>query len=385
MKNILSLIVIAFTAYSCTTPPTKTYNYDLDFIRKNTEVIELSSEDGQSRVMITPHYQGRVISSSNNGLKGTSNGWVNYNAFDNDSLNTGQNIGGEDRLWIGPLGGQYSFYYQQIKPIYEDNWKVPNAFNAEPYEVINQSKSLVLMYKEMQLRNFIGTEFNIRVNKTISLLKKHEIETNLGIKLNSSIKAVAFNSKHSLINKDTIQWTKQSGLPCIWSLAMLPGSDNTNVYIPLKKDVKLNEVGIYLSDINEDRILINNGILKYKADGKYRNKLGFNPDVLMGNTFASLSPENKTLTIVQYQRTDDTLYFNSEVSIQDNPYLGEPIQVYNHGPMDFSEPNENAFYELESTSAMKELMPNDSITHFQRVYHLSGELAQLENILKQIQ
>lgn len=385
MKKILLSIMAASAILSCTTSHTKNYKNDLNFIQEKTDVVELTSEDGQSRVLITPKYQGRVISSSNKGLNGTSNGWVNYNAFHNDSLNTGQNIGGEDRLWIGPLGGQYSFYYQQISPINEDNWQVPEPFNAQPYQLLSKSLNEAKMCKEMHLSNFIGTEFNLLVNKTITLLSNDEIEKQLNIKLNENIKVVAFNSKHSLINKDTVQWTKETGLPCIWSLAMLPGSDKTQVFIPLKEKVQINDIGNYLSDINEDRISINGNILEYKADGKYRNKLGFKPEVLKGNTFASFTPENKTLTIVQYQRTNDSLYFNSEVSIQENPYLGEPIQVYNHGPMDFSEPKENAFYELESTSAMKELMPNDSITHYQTIYHLNGDLEELKRILNQIQ
>ena len=49
-----------------------TYGYDLAFIRKhNIEVLELSSDDGLSKVMVIPAWQGRAMTTTSGGDKGT--------------------------------------------------------------------------------------------------------------------------------------------------------------------------------------------------------------------------------------------------------------------------------------------------------------------------
>ena len=49
-----------------------TYGYDLAFIRKhNIEVLELSSDDGLSKVMVIPAWQGRVMTTTSGGDEGT--------------------------------------------------------------------------------------------------------------------------------------------------------------------------------------------------------------------------------------------------------------------------------------------------------------------------
>ena len=55
--------------------------------------------------------------------------------------------------------------------------------------------------------------------------------------------------------------------------------------------------------------------------------------------------------------TNDSLYANSYVTKQKNPYKGEVIPIYNDGPMDYSPTNKHSFFELESTSSMRELQP----------------------------
>ncbi|HEY4761774.1 MAG TPA: DUF6786 family protein, partial [Thermoguttaceae bacterium] len=78
-----------------------------DFLAKHTKLIELSNPDG-ARVAVAPEYQGRVMTSSCDGLDGVSFGFVNRDFIAAGKLNKQfNNYGGEERLWISPEGGQF--------------------------------------------------------------------------------------------------------------------------------------------------------------------------------------------------------------------------------------------------------------------------------------
>ena len=55
------------------------YAYDAQFLKENgIEYTELVSADGNSKVMIIPAWQGRVMTTSASGDEGDSYGWINY-------------------------------------------------------------------------------------------------------------------------------------------------------------------------------------------------------------------------------------------------------------------------------------------------------------------
>lgn len=103
MKAIAGILFISFFWLSCSKHESIKYADDLELLQKYTQVIELTSSNGESRIAITPDFQGKVMTSSCTGLSGLSNGWVNRSSLKNDSLPTGAFAGGEDRVWIGGL------------------------------------------------------------------------------------------------------------------------------------------------------------------------------------------------------------------------------------------------------------------------------------------
>jgi len=59
-------------------PAKGTYGYDAAFLKKHLkQTIELFNEEG-ARVLLTPDYQGRVMTSSAGKDTGNSFGWINY-------------------------------------------------------------------------------------------------------------------------------------------------------------------------------------------------------------------------------------------------------------------------------------------------------------------
>ena len=129
IKAILGLLVV----FSCSNSKERVYVEDIESIAAKTKVIELISDNGKGRIAIAPAVQGKVLTTTYGGLQGASNGWLNQKAIEADHLAVAA-IGGEDRVWFGPLGSQHSFYFQQKRPLDQDNWLVPPSLSVEPYE-----------------------------------------------------------------------------------------------------------------------------------------------------------------------------------------------------------------------------------------------------------
>ena len=82
-----------------------TFGYDLNFLQGKDSVLVLKNKSGKGQLIVSAKYQGKVFTSTAEGLAGKSFGWINYPAFDGE-LNQHMNAyGGENRLWLGPEGG----------------------------------------------------------------------------------------------------------------------------------------------------------------------------------------------------------------------------------------------------------------------------------------
>src|SRR6266487_5761179 len=113
------------------------YVYDFDFIKKHTKkFIELSDEQGNAKILLSPDYQGRVLTSTATGDNGTSFGWINYDLIASGKKRKQFNpAGGEERFWIGPEGGQYSIYFKAGDSFNINHWQVPAIIDTIPYNI----------------------------------------------------------------------------------------------------------------------------------------------------------------------------------------------------------------------------------------------------------
>ena len=55
-----------------------TFGYDLNYLSDKDSLIILKSPDDQAQVILSAKYQGKVFTSTANGLDGNSLGFVNY-------------------------------------------------------------------------------------------------------------------------------------------------------------------------------------------------------------------------------------------------------------------------------------------------------------------
>ena len=78
------------------------YAYDAQFLKDHgIEYTELVSADGNSKVMVIPAWQGRVMTTSASGDEGDSYGWINYRFINEGKVSSQFNpVGGEERFWL---------------------------------------------------------------------------------------------------------------------------------------------------------------------------------------------------------------------------------------------------------------------------------------------
>ena len=362
-----------------------TYAYDKHFLEnRGIETVELTSPDGKARALAVPAWQGRVATSSAAGKKGRSFGWINHKFIESGELSDQfNNYGGEERFWLGPEGGENSWYFakgaEQIFP----NWKVPAPFDTEIFETVCKGASGATFGKDVTLVNAKGAEFRMRMQRKISILDRASLENLLGIDVNG-LQFVAYNSENTITNKGDEAWTDQSGMPSVWMLGMFNPSETTTVFIPYDKSGEGRVVkDDYFGTMPDGRLKAENGVIEFSIDGKFRSKIGVSGTRTKGRVLA-FDPEQGTLTILLTAVPPRGARFvNSQWGMQDDAFGGDALNSYNDGPTEDGTLM-GPFYEIESSSPAAALDPGESLTHAQTTIHLEGPAGKLKEILAKL-
>ncbi|MBC7400339.1 MAG: hypothetical protein H7289_10365 [Mucilaginibacter sp.] len=373
----------AATADSAVTYAKGTYGYDLNFLKKNDSVLVLKNEDGLAQIIVSAKYQGKVFTSTADGLKGRSFGWINYKTFATDTDSHMNAYGSEDRLWLGPEGGKFSLFFKPGTKMEFPFWHTPKAFDTEAWNIVSSDDKKVSLTKDMDLLNYAGTQLKIKVGRDIAILDNATIETDLGIKLTAETKAVGFKTDNSLTNAGTTEWTQTTGAPCMWNLDMFTPSPKVVIIIPYinAKAAKIATTD-YFGQIPADRISYKNNVLYFKADGKSRGKLGITPKRAMP-VIGSYDAENNVLTIAKFDVDNNGLYLNQEWRTDREPLSGDAVNSYNDGPL-ANGSQMGPFYEIESVSPAAFLKPGGKLQHQHKVFHFTGDKAALNSIAQKV-
>ncbi len=362
-----------------------TFGEDVEFLRKHTEVIVLTESAGEAQLAVAPAYQGRVMTSTAEGPGGLSFGWINKEFIASGEVQPHINVyGGEERFWTGPEGGQFSVYFPKGSAFDFERWQVPAVIDTEPFEVVSQSGDKAAFRKKATLVNWSGATFEIQIDRTIRLLGKEEASEKLGSAVGETVSMAAYETESKITNTGKKEWKKETGLLSIWILSMLRPSPETTVVIPFNAGdektlgPKVNDD--YFGKVPEDRLVLKEEVIYFKADGKYRSKIGLSArraKPILG----SYDEKNKVLTLVQYSKPKDaTDYVNNTWRIQENPYDGDVVNSYNDGPLEGGGKQLGPFYELETLSPALKLKPNESGSHIHRVFHFVGPEDELDKI-----
>jgi hypothetical protein len=357
------------------------FGYDLAFLQKHDSVIVLSNADSSSQVIVSAKYQGKVFTSTAEGMRGKSFGWVHYSAFDGPADIHMNAYGGENRLWLGPEGGNYSLFFPPGKEQVFTNWKTPAAFDTESWQLVQRSADRALLQKDMQLVNYRGSTLLLNIRRELRLMNIKTIGEKLGTSLDG-VKSVGYETDNILTNTGSVAWTDTTGMPCLWVLDMFPPSAGTTIMIPYDRAVPKPANTGYFGEIAKDRIHTDAGILYFKADGAARGKLGIVPAAAK-NVAGSYDAGNQVLTIVWFTLDNKAAYLNQEWGTVKPAISGDAVNAYNDGPLADGK-QMGPFYELESVSPAARLLPGQALTHSHSVIHLTGDKKALDRIAQKI-
>jgi hypothetical protein len=390
-KHFLISLLVAISISSCQTKQKTmqtfekgTYGYDLNFLKKHKKPIEL--QNGDARILISPEYQGRVMTSSANGESGLSFGWINHDLIESGEIKKQLNaVGGEERFWLGPEGGQYSIFFKPGSTFDFANWQTPAAIDTETFDLVESNESEAEFSKSVQITNYAGFQFNFEINRKIMLLDNQSIKNELGIVYRDDVKSVGYSTQNQLKNRGSEVWTKETGLLSVWLLGMFNPSDEVTIIVPYKTEAESDYIvkDDYFGKIPGDRLVIKNGIVYLKGDGKQRGKIGIPPQRALP-VIGSYDAANKILTVLKCEIPEGvTDYVNSAWEMQEFPFKGDAINSYNDGPLEDGT-QMGPFYELETSSPALALKPNETAVYKQSTIHFEGTEEELNAICQQV-
>ena len=377
MKQLFLFTCLSILAFACVnkkTQPVKevrqdsvpkkgSFGFDLAFLKKHKDVLVLSDSGSQAKIAIVKDYQARVMTSTAMGDEGNSYGWLNYELIGSGKSQPHFNpLGGEDRFWIGPEGGQYAVFFKKGDPFDFNHWQTPALIDTEPFELVSVNPTEATFKKSSLLTNYQGYEFNFEVHRQIKLLSNDAIQREFGI-VTRNLKSVAFESRNAIINTGKKSWTRKNGLLSIWILGMYNPSDKTTIILPYEKSTDFTKkvTDNYFGAIPSDRIVKSDSLLLLKGDGRHRGKVGIAPTIAK-NVAGSYDAGRHILTLVKFDVDKSADYVNSKWEMQKEPYRGDVVNSYNDGPL-ADGGQLGPFYELESSSPAKELKPISSLNY----------------------
>ncbi len=368
----------------------KTFGEDISFLKQHVHTIILENHEGAA-IAIVPAWQGRTMTSTAQGHGGISYGWVNYDLIESGRIDPQVNLyGGEDRIWISPEGSQFSFFFRPGDPLLFSHWRCPSLVDTLPFSVIRSTHNTVDLCNQGTLTNYQGVPFEIRLERSVTLLERNDVENLLAVSCSPQLRMVAHESQNRLVNVGQSAWRSKTGLPSIWILCMNKPSSQATIVIPFQRGSE-SELGKivtsdYFGPLDESRLKADSdrGLIYFLGDGRYRSKLGLSfkrSRPILG----SWDEEIQALTVVQFNLPDSAPdgYASNLWKVLDNPYEGDVINSYNDGQ------NEGGgmlgpFYELETLSPALALKPGESYNHIHQTFHFEGDRSELSRLAEAI-
>lgn len=362
------------------------YAYDAAFLRKYCrQCVELRDREGKARLIVAGDFQGRVMTSTAGGDTGTSFGWINYDLIaSGKKLKQFNPVGGEERFWLGPEGGQYALFFKKGDSFKLSNWQVPALIDTDSFELLAATAQEVRFTKSATLENYAGSRFQVKINRSIRMLD--DVAGILPITLSAfpGLSKVIYQSVNQVTNTGPADWNPAQGLLSIWLLCMMPPSDQTVVVIPFKGGPASRGqlTDDYFGKVPKDRLYVDDSLLYFRCDGKYRSKIGLRPAIAKPLA-ASYDPVRQTLSMIVFPVDSGSPYVNAKWELQQEPYRGDLVNAYNDGPL--AEGGQlGPFYELESSSSALALKAGASREYVQTMIHLQGTRESLDAVALQL-
>jgi len=360
-----------------------TFSQDVVFLVAHTPIQVIEEPDSGAKVALAPAWQGRVMTSTAGGEKDASYGWIHYANVEAGIRPEGEReglarhihiFGGEERLWLGPEGGQFALFFPEDAPYEFKYWKTPALLDTEPFEVVGRSRSSMRFARSATITNRAGTVFHLRIARAVKMLDKATIARLLKVPVPATLPTVGYRSTNTLTNTGEQPWTRDTGLISLWMLGMFKHGPGVTVVVPLADGPGEAVRSDYFGTPGEDRMKITDKAVFFKGDGEFRAKIGIPPGRSTG-VVGSWDPQRGVLTVVRCDRPANAVelpWVRSQWKDHENPYDGEQIHVYNDGSPEPGAPPLGPFYELETSSPAMPLKPGATLAHVVDTIHFDG-------------
>jgi hypothetical protein len=372
------------------------YGEAREFLSRHTRLVELVDDRG-ARVAICPNWQGRVMTSTCDGMSGPSFGFINRQFIKGDKPDPSfNNFGAEDRMWLSPEGGKFSLWFEPGAEQTLENWHTAPAINEGAYEITSDANddSYCRMQTRFKLQNASATEFDLEVRREVRLLNEADMAGLFGTAAIhfsvDGVKMVAYETINTITNRGPAM-TKEGGLVSIWILGMQNSGPRTVVVVPYRQGDE-NQLGPvvksdYFGHVPPERLKITPEAILFLADGEYRAKIGTSQRRAK-NLAGSIDFAAGVLTLVSFSMPGDPAacdYMNNIWGAEaPDPYVGDVANAYNDGPPQPGAKAMGAFYEIESLSPALDLATNESLVHHHRTLHIRANKRTLSKLAKEI-
>ncbi len=394
---MLSVLPLAAAVSPAAEPArARTFGEDVAYLNQYVKTIVLRGREGRA-VAVVPAYQGRVMTSTAGGDAGASFGFLKYDVIargvppEDKREGLDKHIlvfGGEERMWLGPEGGQHAIYFPAGTTNFTfEVWKTPPLIDDAEWKVVESSGEHAKFRARGRLVNVAGTVFDIGVERTVTVLDDTALAGVAGRALPEGVKAVGYETENRLKNAGAAAWTRETGLLSIWMLGMMKPGPGLTVVIPVADGGKAKDTLVstdYFGPVGADRLVVKDGVAFFKCDGKSRTKIGI-PRAHAKPVCGSWDARAGVLTLVKYNLPADAAglpYVKSQWMMHQDPYAGDVINAYNDGPNEAGE-QLGPFYEIETSSPALPLPPGGEIVHRSETVHLLGDRAALDAIARQ--
>ena len=363
-----------------------TFDEDVDFLKKHFQVDLLQNSEG-AKIACVAALQGRTMTSNSSGNSQRSNGFISRKAVERGLVDPQLNmVGGEDRIWISPEGGQFSVFFEPGVEMSFANWRTPRCIDSESFELVNSTDRSLTYHKRSAVTNMSGFTFDFELERQVELRNRGAVEQNLSLVLASDVEVVSHQSFNKITNAGGSPWVAETGLIGLWSICLNPPADDAVMMIPFQPG-SASELGKivtadYFGKLEDDRLAVSEelNLVFLRGDGNFRSKLGIS-FARARSPIGGWNPSSQTLTIVEFNlpKTAPQGYTNNLWEYQDEPFAGDVVNAYNDGLNDSGE-GMGGFFELETVSPALALKPGESFTHSPCTTHLTGSRESLNDV-----
>ena len=219
-------------------------------------------------------YQERVMTSTAEGEEGASFGYIHRPGVERaEPIPHMSVVGGEERFWLGPEGGNFALYFERGAPIDFAHWQVPEALDWGAWPVTAQGEREVRVERSLELTNYHGTVLALHVTRTVRLLDARAIAQTVGVALPEGVRAVGYESENRLENRGQKARRRETGLVSIWLLGMFRPGPRATVVIPFDSAAQGAVVhDDYFGAIGPDRLRVGARCVFLRADGAQRER-----------------------------------------------------------------------------------------------------------------